>query len=139
VGTSGFEAAYDEYDSTAGQYGHNRAVHSSWFGILAEQGYVGLVMFIAILVMAFRACGRVRSAARGTSDRKQLFTIAGALQTGLVTVAVGGSFLSYQYVEILWHFVALSFAVERIALRATVAEGTEASDPTMPRYALQAS
>ena len=38
-----------------GVYGPKRAVHSSWFGILAEVGYPGLAMFVAIFVSS---CGR---------------------------------------------------------------------------------
>jgi probable O-glycosylation ligase (exosortase A-associated) len=137
VGTAGFEASYDEYDTTAGQYGTSRAVHSTWFGIMSEQGYVGLLMLIAIFVMAFRACGRVRAATRATAHGEYLFTMAGALQTALVTVAVGGAFLSYQYVEILWHFIALSFAMERIAVRAAAPEVVPAQGAVMTSHAFQ--
>jgi probable O-glycosylation ligase (exosortase A-associated) len=115
VGTSGFQAAYNFYDETNGVYGRSKAVHSMWFGTLAEQGYVGLFMLCTILIMALRAAGRARKAARKAGD-EQVFAFAGALQTALVTVCVGGSFLSYHYVEILWHFIGLSFAVERVAL-----------------------
>jgi O-antigen ligase len=115
LGTVGFQAAYNEYDKSAGAYGKDRAVHSTWFGILADQGYLGLLMFVSILVTAFLACGRARKAALGVPGREQLFAYAGAMQTALVTAAVGGTFLSYHYVEILWHFAALSFALGAIA------------------------
>lgn len=116
VGHSGFQVAYNDYDDSGGRYGRNRAVHSSWFGILSEQGYVGLALFVGILVLAFAAAGKARRLSRGVAGREQLFTFAGAMQTALVTAAVGGTFLSYHYVEILWHFIGLSFALQRIAV-----------------------
>jgi O-antigen ligase len=131
VGTFGFQAAYDDYDTSDGLYGHQRAVHSTWFGVLADQGYVGLSIFATILIMAFRACGRARSHARTLKNDPELFVFAGAMQTALVTAAVGGTFLSYHYVEILWHFVGLSFAIERIVLYEPVAHTSNA--PQMVR------
>jgi len=127
VGTMGFQGAYDAYDTSAGAYGHSRAVHSSWFGVLADQGYVGLAMLLIIVGSAFRAAGRARAFARGVPGREALFAYAAALQTALVTAAVGGSFLSYHYVEILWHFIGLGFAVGVIAKRQAESEtGSEA-------------
>ena len=129
VGTSGFQAFYNRYDTSGGAYGFGRAVHSMWFGILAEQGYVGFVMFCTLLLMAMWACHRARSMTKGASGRDELFTFAGALQTALVTVAVGGTFLSYQYVEVLWHFIGLSFAAHRIATLEPVAQASEVQTP----------
>jgi O-antigen ligase len=136
VGPFGFQVAYERYDQTNGAYGLNKAVHSMWFGILAEQGYVGLSMLCAILLMALRASGRARSAAKKAHD-DELMWFATALQTTLVTVCIGGSFLSYHYVEILWHFIGLSFAVERIALSERVPEAV-AVTPQVMRPRLQA-
>jgi putative inorganic carbon (hco3(-)) transporter len=124
VGTSGFQAVYNAYDPSGGAFGRSRAVHSMWFGVLAEQGYVGLIMLCSILILAFRACGRARKASIGVPDRQDILALSGALQTALVTVCVGGTFLSYHYVEILWHFIGLSFAIENVALRAAAPEET---------------
>ena len=42
VGHRGYERSYNRYDFSKGSYGTDRAVHSSWFGVLAELGYPGL-------------------------------------------------------------------------------------------------
>jgi probable O-glycosylation ligase (exosortase A-associated) len=115
VGTNGFQASYDDYDQLEGHFGRMRAVHSTWFGILADQGYVGLFMLVGIMFLAFRACGRVRAAAK-RAQKDELFAFAAALQAALVAVVVGGTFLSFHYVEMLWHFLGLSFALERVAV-----------------------
>lgn len=125
VGTNGFQAAYDDYDLSDGEFGRGRAVHSTWFGVLADQGYVGIALFTGLMAGALRACARARAAARNVPGREMLFAFAGAMQAALVTVAVGGSFLSFHYVEILWHFMALSFALSRITRQ--LAEGGAAA------------
>ncbi len=137
VGTIGFQAAYNDYDTSDGAFGHDRAVHSTWFGVLADQGYIGLGMFIALLVIAFLACGRARRASFGVSGREDLFAFAGALQTALVTAVVGGTFLSYHYVEILWHFIALSFALAAISARVAVPQGVAVAATPRVHPALQ--
>jgi probable O-glycosylation ligase (exosortase A-associated) len=115
VGNLGFQAAYNQFDTSGGDFGYGRAVHSTWFGVLADQGYVGLAVLVTLIVSALWACGRVRRIVRDDPDRRALFVYAGGLQAAILAVIVGGSFLSYHYVEILWHFMALSFALARIA------------------------
>ena len=56
-----------------------------------------------------------KSAARGEVP-DALGAYAGALETGLVAFIVGGSFVSFQYCEMLWHFFGLSIALERVAV-----------------------
>lgn len=122
IGHRGYEAAYNDYDWSNGELGANRAVHSAWFGVLAEAGYPGLLLYLAIVVSSFVACRRVRkSAARGEVP-DALGTYARALETGLVAFIVGGSFVSFQYCEMLWHFFALSIALQRVAVAEAAAQ-----------------
>ena len=44
-----------------------------------------------------------------------------ALQNSLCALLVGSLFLSFAYKEIVWHFIGLTIAVERIALQAATA------------------
>lgn len=116
VGHAGYPRAYNQYDWTEGQFLTNRAVHSAWFGVLAELGYPGLLLFGGIVVLSLRACRRVRkSAARGEIPGP-LGPYAVALETSLVAFVVGGSFVSFHYNEMLWHFFALTVALERVAV-----------------------
>ena len=41
VGHNSFMAAFNQYDTSNGQYGTRRAVHSSWMAVLADLGYPG--------------------------------------------------------------------------------------------------
>ena len=116
VGHRGYEPNYNHYDSLAGLHGTNRAVHSAWFGILSEGGYPGLGLFLAIFTSSVWACRRIRRMARKGEITESLGRYAIAMESALVAFAVGGSFVSFQYNEMLWHFFALTMALEHVAV-----------------------
>jgi putative inorganic carbon (HCO3(-)) transporter len=116
VGHRGYEPAYNSYDFSDGQYFSDRAVHSAWFGVLGELGYPGLLLFVAIIVSSLVTCRRVRLAARRGDIPGPLGPYAIALESSLIAFMVGGSFVSFQYCEMLWHFFALTVALDRVAV-----------------------
>jgi probable O-glycosylation ligase (exosortase A-associated) len=115
IGHSGYEQSYDQYDTTDGRYGTGRAVHSAWFGVLAELGYIGLALFVIITLSSLRACGRVRRMSQRGETSAAVGHYATGLQSALVAFMVGGSFVSFHYSEMLWHFFALTIALEQVA------------------------
>ena len=122
VGHSGYPRAYNDYDWSQGEFGVNRAVHSAWFGVLAELGYPGLLLFGAIVFSSLRACRRVRQAARRGELPGDMGPYAVALESSLVAFIIGGSFVSFHYSEMLWHYFGLTIALERVAAHEMAAE-----------------
>jgi O-antigen ligase len=53
IGFDSYMYQYDAYDFSNGRYGRLKAVHSAWFGMVAEMGYVGLIIFILLIMNAF--------------------------------------------------------------------------------------
>jgi putative inorganic carbon (hco3(-)) transporter len=117
VGHTGFERAYNTYDTSHGQFGYYRAVHSAWFGVLAELGYPGIAMFITIIIGSLLACRRVRKSANRGEIPREMAAYATGLESALVAFIVGGSFVSFHYCEMLWHVFGLTMALESVALR----------------------
>ena len=107
----------------------NRAVHSAWFGVLAELGYPGLILFIAIILSSLYTCRRVRKAAARGLVPASIGPYAIALESSLVAFIVGGSFVSFHYCEMLWHFFALTIALERVAVTEAATEKVGAARP----------
>jgi probable O-glycosylation ligase (exosortase A-associated) len=137
VGHFGFQPAYNLYDFSLGLYGRNRAVHSSWFGILAELGYPAFFLLLILLATSFLSCEKIaRRALRGEIP-PEFRNYALAIQTGLAVFCVGGSFLSFHYREIVWHFFGISIAMQSIA-DAIAAKGPVVV-PTEVRPALPAA
>ena len=121
IGYNAYTRVYDRYDILNGQYGHNRAVHSMWFGVLAELGYVGLALYVALLVLAIMATTGIAGRARRGELPMEFHYYAVAIQTAFAAAFVAGSFVPFQYTEMFWHFIGLSGALRNIALSASAA------------------
>ena len=132
VGHSGFLRAYNDYDTTVGAYGENRAVHSAWFGVLAELGYTGLVLFVYIIGSSLLACRRVRNSAKRGEIPEEMAAYATGLEASLVAFIVGGSFVSFHYIEMLWHFCGLTMALESVAVREAALARAKVTEPAAP-------
>jgi probable O-glycosylation ligase (exosortase A-associated) len=132
-GHNAFEAVYERYDVLHGAYGENRSVHSTWFGLLAELGYPGLVLFLLIFGRSLLVGRHVRRLARQRPDLKTLAIYATACEAQLVVYAIGATFLPLQYNELLWHVLAIGVAIRNIAnTRAREAAGAPASASREP-------
>ena len=125
VGFNGFRASYNTYDTTPGEYGEDRSVHSVWFGLLSEMGYPGLSLFIAILAVALWGCRQVARIAKRNALVSDLGHYANAISTSFVVFIVGGSFLPSQYNEMLWHFVGMTMALHAVATSESLSAAVE--------------
>jgi probable O-glycosylation ligase (exosortase A-associated) len=134
IGFNSYEAAYDGYDTSGGEFSTARSVHSVWFGVLAEMGYPGLMLYLAIVFLSFRACHRVRRKAARAEIPPELGRYAIGMESALMAFVVGGTFVPFQYVEMLWHFFGLTIALEAVAMTeaVTVKERTEAGGAVRP-------
>lgn len=120
VGFSAYSQSYEAYNGP-GEFTGERAVHSVWFGLLAELGYPGLTLFVLLWASSLWSCWRVSVKCKKDPDRKDLRLYANALMTSLVTFAVGGTFLSFQYNEMIWHLIGLSSTLSFLVNEAPVA------------------
>ncbi len=132
VGFNSYRYEYSTYDRTAGQFGDIRAVHSVWFGVLADLGYPGIIIFVALLVRIFLSLRRSRANAI-LSGRTDLETYASSLEVSLVAFVVGGTFLTAHYLEMLWHFMALTVALGLISRTAVTSVGLGHGAPVRVR------
>jgi len=129
VAHRGFERNYNRFDTTGGYYGQNRAVHSSWFGILAEGGFPGLAIFGTLFITSMLACRRIRRWAKRGEIPDELGRYAIGFEAALASFAVGGAFVSFHYCEMLWHFFALTMALEYVAAKEAISHRAEVLSP----------
>jgi probable O-glycosylation ligase (exosortase A-associated) len=134
IGHNAYTQVYDQYDTTSGDYGEGRAVHSSWFAILAELGYPGLFLFLGIILSAFWTSLKTRKISKRDPSLTSLDSYAIAIEGALVVFGIGGTFVTFQYTEMLWHTLALSMVVNRLVaerVRANSPEATPLGHPAM--------
>jgi putative inorganic carbon (HCO3(-)) transporter len=123
IGHNAYNVAYDEYDFSHGAFGPQRSVHSAWFGVLAELGYPGLILFISQVLLAFAAAWRARRVAALDPELADLRKFAFAIEAALVAFVIGGSFVPFQYNEMFWHVIGLSIALDVMTRAAMLKKG----------------
>ncbi|MES1930685.1 putative O-glycosylation ligase, exosortase system type 1-associated protein [Salinisphaera dokdonensis CL-ES53] len=84
-----------------------RAVHSIFFQVLAEHGFVGLGLFLALLIAGWRSCNAIRRQTFEDPEKKWAYDLASMLQVSLVAYAVAGAFLPLPYFDLIYQLLAI--------------------------------
>lgn len=125
IGLRNFEALYDKYDSTDGEFGSQRSVHNSHLQVLSETGVLGAFAWIAVFGFAFRAVSRARRASTDLSlsadDQRFLFTTANGVCASLVGFIVGGNFIAMALNDLTWLVLATAMSLDLYVARALAA------------------
>lgn len=102
----GFEIYRPEiYAIFAPESPYKQGAHSIYFSVLGEHGYVGLVLFLAIWVLAFRTAGQIRRDANRRPETQWLHHLASMCQVSLVGYLVGGAFLALAYFDLPYNIL----------------------------------
>ena len=110
VGISNFYANYYAYSPHWD--GKNHAVHSTWFQVLAESGFLGLILFLTLVFKTFQQAIANQAMASG-SDNRAISVLAQALLAGLCSFCVSGTFLTQGFIWPLYILIALTVALTR--------------------------
>lgn len=87
--------------------------HNTYIQLAAELGVVGIVVFLAVLVAAFRSLQR--TAAQALRLRfSLLYHSATGIQGGLVGYTVGAFFVSAEYQRLLWFMIFVSICLSEL-------------------------
>jgi len=81
--------------------------HSIYFEVLGEQGFVGLILFLALGWLAWRSCDRVRREASQREHGLWIADLVRMLQVSLIGYASSGAFLGLAYFDLYYHLIAL--------------------------------
>jgi probable O-glycosylation ligase (exosortase A-associated) len=90
------------------------AAHSIYFQMLGEHGYVGLGLFLALVLVCWRVSGRLIRASRDRPDLLWADNLARATQVSLVGFAVGGAFVNISYWELPYYEMVILMAAHRL-------------------------
>ena len=101
--------------------GMNHAVHSTWFGVLAETGYIGLIVFVTLAVKLVLGMRRLVNALVPLYESQRcsavIFATAQSTLAGLAGFMVSGTFLTQGFTWPLYILLALSVAVTQAGNR----------------------
>jgi len=124
VGLTNFYANYFFYSSHWD--GLNHAVHSTWFGVLAETGFLGLAVFIGIIVSLIKTSRKTLSILDSNPDSVSPYLTATALAVyaGIIGTIVSGTFLTQGFTWPIYILAALCIAISRITQKHSQIENT---------------
>ncbi|KPF63676.1 DUF5935 domain-containing protein [Porphyrobacter sp. AAP60] len=96
-----------------------RAYHSSFFEMLGEQGWPGLIIWVALHLLGLWQMERVQRRWRGEEDEatRWIAPFAAALQMGAVVYLVGATFQGIAYQPVMLMLVGLQIALHTYCLR----------------------
>jgi putative inorganic carbon (HCO3(-)) transporter len=92
--------------------------HSIWFQVMGDHGFVGLIMFIALMIFTWRTGTRVRKYCRTQPDLKWAENLARMCQVCIIGYAISGSFLSLAYFDLYYDIIVILVCMEKILLPA---------------------
>ncbi|MHB1200474.1 MAG: putative O-glycosylation ligase, exosortase A system-associated [Polaromonas sp.] len=110
-----------------------QGAHSIYFSVLGEHGYVGLILFVTIWLLAFRTAGKIRQDAKKRPETLWLHQLAGMCQVSLVGYLVGGAFLALAYFDLPYNIlVVLVVALRWLQEKRWISEPQDAFGAATP-------
>ncbi|MEI8706926.1 O-antigen ligase family protein [Pseudoalteromonas sp. B62] len=96
--------------------GKNHAVHSTWFQVLGETGFVGICIFLVLIASIYRSLSRVYCINK-LNYNHQVVVNANALKAGIIGFMVAGTFLTQAFTWPLYIILALTIALEKLTIQ----------------------
>jgi putative inorganic carbon (HCO3(-)) transporter len=84
-----------------------RAAHSIYFQVLGEHGFIGLGLYLLIIVLALRNAGVIMRQTRGRPELLWAYDLANMTRVALIGFCTGGALLSMAYFDGFLVLVAL--------------------------------
>ncbi|MCF7970316.1 MAG: putative O-glycosylation ligase, exosortase A system-associated [Methylococcaceae bacterium] len=88
--------------------------HSIYFSVLGEHGWLGLILFLLIFIVAWLHCNTLIKNCADQANKQWIADLAKMLKVGFLAYLAGGAFLSLSYFDLPWHFVAIIIVLTEI-------------------------
>ncbi len=92
------------------------AAHSIYFEMLGDLGFVGLGVFLGVIITTLGSLSKVRAFCRRKPGLEWAFHLAGALRLSVVVYAVTGTALSLAYFELFYVLCAAAASLRHIVM-----------------------
>ena len=101
--------------------------HSIYFQVLGHHGFVGLALFLSLLVLTWRKCSAVIRTAKKRHELAWASDLAAMIQVSFVGYMVGGAFLGLAYFDYPYHLIAVTVMLHALVRDAVSRDGARSS------------
>jgi probable O-glycosylation ligase (exosortase A-associated) len=91
--------------------------HSIYFQVLAEHGFTGLALYLALILSTLVTLRRVIRRSRAHPDLAWLGNAAQGVEVGLIGYLVSGAFLSMSYFDLFYSLIAIAVLLKVLVMR----------------------
>lgn len=112
-----------------------RDVHSIYFEVLGEHGFVGLFLFLLLAILTWRSASTIMQAVKKDPGFAWLADLMAMVQVSLIAYLAAGAFLGMAYFDYYYNLV-LIVVVGRTLLREREAATKVATTSALPRNAV---
>lgn len=91
-------------------------VHSIYFEMLGEQGWIGLTLFLSLIIYTWLRCNKIAKLAKNKPELKWANDLALMLQVSLIAYATSGAFLGLAYFDYFYDLIAAGLITWRVSL-----------------------
>lgn len=95
--------------------------HSVYFEVLGEHGFVGLLLFLTLAVLAWRSCSSMVHRVRDQEGLQWVADLARMCQVSMVGYATSGAFVGLAYFDLYYNVIAIIVVSKLIVLESAKA------------------
>jgi probable O-glycosylation ligase (exosortase A-associated) len=107
-------------------------VHSVYFEMMGEHGFIGFGIFMTIMAFTWMKGSSIIRRTKRISELKWAHDLAAMTQVSLIGYAVTGAFLGLSYFDFYWHLVAIMVILNHLVTQ-QIANPTTQQVATLPR------
>jgi probable O-glycosylation ligase (exosortase A-associated) len=108
------KTVYEEFGLDPGDIAH--VAHSIYFQMLGEHGYIGLLLFVLVLLSCFASCVRLAWRYRESSELHWIAQYANMALGSVLAFCAAGAFASRAYFDLFWEIVAIIVILKTLEL-----------------------
>lgn len=111
-----------------------RDVHSIYFEVLGEHGWLGLTLFLSLLALTWLKCSGLVRHAKTHPEALWAKDLAAMIQVSMVAYMSAGAFLGLAYFDYIYHLVAIVVVVHHmVVVEPSLSVGTSGAAQAVPR------
>jgi probable O-glycosylation ligase (exosortase A-associated) len=109
------------------EYGRVHDSHSIFFGVLGHHGFLGLAIFLALILCSWFSASSIIRATHKSSDMKWLADLMAMTQVSIIAYLGAGTFLGMQYFDYFYNLILIVVS-GRVILARHIAANATSSD-----------